>query len=811
MSNPSDVPSATHASDRAGSNWLRRIRWWVLAVLLFILGGIWVAAYYLPVLVRPVVQAAAADLGIAGLDVAIERIGWRQAVVSGLSVADEADGQGEPSLSSGPVTLRYSVADILAGRVQAVSVSDLTVSGRYADGELSFGALDPLIRQLMDPPVQEAQGGGLPIDIVKFERARLVLETPDGELRLTADGRLEGHGDTTADGVAFDADTRVVIDGDLMTAKADIRAARTHDGVSIAVRDASVESAHPLLPGRLSASALRADMSMTGGTEYELRLETDMALVASEGSDLPVQQVQMPLALAGRFDMSAGVGLVRIADCIPVSLEPAVSATWSVDALTVCPHGDDPIVTVDVAGETPMLQSRLTVPSVTGVVGSIIAGELPDIDARVMHNLGGETRIALELDGGRLTLPGQQIRLTDLDGRVTYSPGTAGQRDRIDIDSVQIADLQEATRFAPVNAGAALSLDALGEDGLIAGRLEGPVTVATPAGQRLLVGTLSHQLETGAGRLSFRTGSLTFAEDRLQPQTLAPVLRGVVAAVSGDVSVTGSLAWTRRGLTASRAQAVLQNVGLQASAARFSQVDGTLDFSSLVPVRTKGTQAVSIGVVDAGVPLEGGTALVRVEGGGDVIIENAQWPFAGGQLILTSGALNTQADVQRAELAAVSVNLTELLTLIDMDGLSGEGMLGGAVPIEIRDGSVYVMSAQLAAEPGGVIRYANASTDAAGQTAQGANIAFQALENFHFEVLSVEVDGPVDGDLSVRIVLKGANPDLLEGYPVHLNITTEGAFLDLLRRGTIGFRALDVVTGKENLDGLDVERVGPAP
>ena len=69
----------------------------------------------------------------------------------------------------------------------------------------------------------------------------------------------------------------------------------------------------------------------------------------------------------------------------------------------------------------------------------------------------------------------------------------------------------------------------------------------------------------------------------------------------------------------------------------------------------------------------------------------------------------------------------------------------------------------------------------------------------------------MDGDLALTVELKGANPELLEGYPVHLTIRTEGAFLELLRRGTVGFRALDVVRGTDQTGGVTIERVPPGP
>ncbi len=792
-------------ADRPRRGVLRRIRWWVLG--LFVVLGLGVAGlvHYLPSLARPVVQSAAADIGLAGLDLRFDDIGWRKATLSNVSAG--GGGEAGDTLSVDRVELTYTPMELWAGRIGTLSLHDLVLRGRLVDGTLDFDDLNPLIDRLTAPgdPSTTTEQASVPLDRVDLSNAKLLLETQDGDVQVGLDGSFEVAQDTSAQAAGFD----FRMSGDLARGGGRIDATSDADGQVLRLTSFSLESDHDRLPGKVSLSEFGSEVRLGSGGIVEASIAGDLAFAERSDQPLPVIYASAPIDLTARFDLEEGLGSFSMSECMPVALKAAADAVWKLDDLRFCPADAHPLLSIDVASMS--LRSDFSLMPARIAIADTLNGVLPRMDATVRQGTDGPAVAAVALKGGDIALLQQSLRLENLSADVTVAPGGAGQLGRLDIDHVVVTDTQAAKRFASVVASASLSLDGLGEDGLLAGRLKGPVTVKTPSGVVLAKASVTHQLASGKGQLDFTAGPLTFAEGGLQPQELAPVLLGVVAAVSGQVSASGNIAWTNKGVRRSSARTELVNVGLQASAARFAQVSGDLEFSSLVPVRTRGTQAISIGVVDAGLPLEGGIALVRVEGGGDVIIENAQWPFAGGQLVLTSGALNTRTDVQRAELAALSINLTELLNLVEMEGLSGEGVLGGAVPIEIREGSVYVMQAKLAAEPGGVVRYRNASTDAAGQTAEGANIAFQALENFHFQVLSLEIDGPVDGDLTLKITLQGANPDLLEGYPVHLNISTQGAFLDLLRRGTVGLRALDVVTGKENLDGLDVERVGPEP
>lgn len=800
-----DASAPAKEAEKPRRGILGRVRWWVLGLFLLLGLGFAGVVHYLPSLARPVVQSVAADLGLVGLDLQFDAIGWRQASLSNVTAG--RGGDVPDTLSVGRIDLTYSLSDLWAGRIGTLSLHDLDLRGRFIDGAPDFDVLNPFIDRLTAPgdPSVATEQPSIPLDRVELTNATLFLVTPEGDVEVGLDGIFDVAADMSDLAAGFD----VRLSGTVVRGGGRVDAARDADGQMLRLSGFSLESDHDRLPGKLSASGVDAQMRMGDAGRVEASIAGDLTFTEHVGRPFPVTYASAPIDLTARFDLEEGTGSFSMQECMPVGLKSAADGVWQLEELRFCPADVQPLLSIDVAATS--LRSDFTLMPARIELANTLRGVLPRADVTIRQNTDGQVIAAMEMEGGDLALPQQSLRLENISADATFAPGGAGQLGRLDIDRVRVTDTQAAKRFAAVVASASLSLDGLGEDGLLASRLTGPVTVKTPAGVALMTGTVSHGLASGRGQLDFKTGQLTFAEDGLQPQELAPVLLGVVAAVSGNVSASGSIAWDNTGVQRSSARAEIANVGLQAPAARFAQVSGDIEFSSLVPVRTRGTQAVLIGVVDAGLPLEGGIALVRIEGGGDVIIENAQWPFAGGQLVLTSGALNTRADVQRAELAALSVNLTDLLKLVEMDGLSGEGVLGGAVPIEIRDGSVYVMKAKLAAEPGGVVRYQNASTDAAGQTAEGANIAFQALENFHFQVLSLEIDGPVDGDLTLKITLQGANPDLLEGYPVHLNISTQGAFLDLLRRGTVGFRALDVVTGKENLDGLDVERVGPEP
>jgi len=101
------------------------------------------------------------------------------------------------------------------------------------------------------------------------------------------------------------------------------------------------------------------------------------------------------------------------------------------------------------------------------------------------------------------------------------------------------------------------------------------------------------------------------------------------------------------------------------------------------------------------------------------------------------------------------------------------------------------MDGNIAAEDQGIIIYRGEAADAA--ATEQTKLLTDALQNFHYTELAGGLSGNANGDLVLRLSLKGANPDLYDGYPFAINVKLEGSLADLLRRGTVGFRPLELI------------------
>lgn len=120
------------------------------------------------------------------------------------------------------------------------------------------------------------------------------------------------------------------------------------------------------------------------------------------------------------------------------------------------------------------------------------------------------------------------------------------------------------------------------------------------------------------------------------------------------------------------------------------------------------------------------------------------------------------------------LQLAELLKQHPSADITGQGTLSGTLPLSIEQGKLTVAEGSVAAlEPGGKIAYQSEKAQAMAQSNQGMKIVMQALQNFHFSVLSAAVSYSKEGQLLLALKLEGNNPDFENGRAVNFSINLE--------------------------------------
>lgn len=355
---------------------------------------------------------------------------------------------------------------------------------------------------------------------------------------------------------------------------------------------------------------------------------------------------------------------------------------------------------------------------------------------------------------------------------------------RLEFSGVRVEDMSRPERFAPVTIEGPLTM--------VRRQIEAKLVVrsALPAIRGARLANIDGRFDIAKGEGEMRAnGDLALAPGKLELQTILPVFKDAVMQMSGGLSYSAQARLSGTGLATS-GRVTLKDTGFVAAAVTARGVSGVVNFKNLVPPATSGVQTLTVREIDAGVPLEKGTVSFEVDRTG-VRIVDATWPFADGRLVLASLGSSALADDAAFLLTVENVDLGILLEIADVPGLRATGHISGGIPVVIRDGDLVLVDGALAAQEKGTIVYRSEAGDAV-QTEQ-TKLLTDALNNFHYTELSGGLSGNANGEVVLRLSLRGSNPDLYEGYPFAINVNVEGSLADLFRRGTVGFRPLELI------------------
>lgn len=287
--------------------------------------------------------------------------------------------------------------------------------------------------------------------------------------------------------------------------------------------------------------------------------------------------------------------------------------------------------------------------------------------------------------------------------------------------------------------------------------------------------------EARSAEAQLRLDPLHFATDGLQPAQLAPRLTGQLSAVAGTLEGTGSARFSAEGTRLSFDLAA-RDLGFETRLAQVEGLNGALRFEGPSPFSTPPGQLVSIARIGFGLDLTNGLVAAALRPDGVLVIEKAEWQVLGGR-VHTAGAIDPKAPKQALVLEAEDLDLAQLLALVDLEGLSGEGRLDGTLPIERSGEAIEIVDGLFRARPGGRLRYQpGASAESLRRGGAGFDVVLEAFENLEVEKLELELDGDANGPMRLSLRVVGVNPDYQGGRPVHFNLNVESRLADLLRR-----------------------------
>lgn len=280
---------------------------------------------------------------------------------------------------------------------------------------------------------------------------------------------------------------------------------------------------------------------------------------------------------------------------------------------------------------------------------------------------------------------------------------------------------------------------------------------------------------------------LQFSPEGLQPADIAPALASL-ADVAGDVSAEAALSWPRKA-AAERGSLGLRSLSFSIEGVRFQDLSLDLALTSLLPLSSAKNQQLTIGRIDPGAPVENVDLRFNLDQNPEPHLEITGGGFGlgGAEWQLEPTTLDPAAARNSVALATNNLDLATFFRLIEIEGLSGSGVLAGRIPVVFEDNSIVIEDGVLAAQGPGVLSIrSQALASALAGGGKTVELAIKALEDFRYESLSVKLNKTAGNEAQVLLSILGSNPAVLDGQPFQFNINLESnltSVLEALRQG----------------------------
>ncbi|MGF1628348.1 MAG: YdbH domain-containing protein [Kiloniellaceae bacterium] len=525
------------------------------------------------------------------------------------------------------------------------------------------------------------------------------------------------------------------------------------------------------------SASLGQALALTGFTG-SLNARAEVERLSLGGREARGMTLALPLAAAWDSDglrlSLARPGTLRIARfgaTTPLQLQAPLAFEIEALALTAAP---------DAAGYSYGLSARedgadFAVTAAGTEPIAVAAGALTLVlDGRFDPQGGHAATIAMRLGG--LGLPGYGFTAAAAELDVTLDRELRPAQSRFALGPFQLAG--EAPLTAPLTLAGNLSRAGAGYD----------VTAELAASAGPVLADFSARYgDDGRASLEAVSRLLSFAPDGLQPATISPLLADLEN-VSGSLTAAARLAWPRDPARES-GRVTLSNLSFNGQGAEVAGLDLDITLESLQPLASAPSQRLRIRSLDAGVPIEDIELLFSLDEapGPRLSVEDGGFDLGGGRWRIEPTALSPGAARNRIVLATDGLDLATFFDLIAVDGLSGIGKLQGNLPIVFAGEDILVEEGRFEAlGPGRLSIRIQALRSALAGGGETVEMAIKALEDFHYEELSLTIAKAADNEATLGLSTLGRNPEVLDGQLFRFNINLESnltSVLEALRQG----------------------------
>ncbi|MBB5747342.1 intermembrane phospholipid transport protein YdbH family protein [Brevundimonas variabilis] len=682
-------------------------------------------------------------------------------------------GQTSATMKAGQVSLPG-----LEARMASIAVADAALNLSRGSAGLGWRLEGPATLQ-----AASARSGDLALATTTLRARRLVAGGRDGAFEasgpVAVTARRFGFGDLSLGGAIGTLDVDVAHDGaTLVTASGALRAS---EGAWPLFGVVAGDDVPELAAMKRALGNFALDMPgislTTGSPGTDVRLTRPARLVPANGGVLTLQPVARALYSAepgqlggGALSLSAtrGQGLPEAAFAIPdwrltpggfearldgrAGLDFGVARGIAVSTAGLLANTGGTLTYV-ADGCLPFTIERLELDEndATDLSGSLCSTDAPLVTAR-----NGTWRASATMLDVAATTPFLSMQFDQVQGSMVASGSAAGLGLDATLSSARIRDTLEPTRFLPLTAS--------GTAGLAADRWTGLFDVArgtNPLGQV----RLAHDGLAAAGGVTLDFPALRFTPDGLQPDDLSPLAADwVQSPVTGSAGFSGRFDWAAPDVASSSGVLRLDDLDFTSPAGAVEGLSGAVTFTSLAPLTTAPGQTLSVTRLDAMAELTDVDLTFE--------LDTESIKVAGGSIAAAGGTVSVEPFVVPLDrtkpfsgvIVLDRVQLGDLVTQAGFgDKVSMDAVVSGRLPF-LADpvAGVRILAGSLAAvQPGrlSINRTALTGISAGGGGAVPPgtveDLAYQAMENLAFDILSAEVNSLDEGRLGVLFRIRG--------------------------------------------------------